>query len=286
MNETSPAGFRASTTPITSVQQPPETIAPQIAGVLALLQRQLGDPLRAVHLYGSAVEGGLQPCSDIDLMVTVAAPLPPAVRNGLLQALLAHSAWPGSSTGLRALEVTVVALPALRPWRYPPRRELQFGEWLRTDLQAGRFEPPMADHDLAILVTKLRQHSLALLGPPAQDLFAPVPDTDFRRALADTVAQWNAPPDWEGEERNILLALARIWFSARTGDIASKDAAAAWAAERLPAQHRARMQAAALAYRSGQDDAQAWQPEQVAATILFCKHAIVRELAGAPDTTA
>lgn len=267
-------------------QRPPEAIAAQLTAVLAVLQRQLGDQLRAVHLYGSAVEGGLRPRSDIDLMVSVATPLPPDVRNALLQALLAHSAWPGSSTALRALEVTVVALPALRPWRYPPRRELQFGEWLRTDLQAGRFEPPMADHDLAILVTKLRQHSLALLGPPAQELFAPVPAADFRRALADTVAQWNAPPDWQGEERNILLALARTWFSARTGAITTKDAAAAWAAERLPAQHRALMESAALAYRSGEDDAQAWPAEQVAATILFCKHATVRELAGAPDPTA
>ncbi|GHC76898.1 aminoglycoside nucleotidyltransferase [Pseudorhodoferax aquiterrae] len=265
-----------------AIDSAPDTIAAQLAGVLALLQRQLGEQLRAVHLYGSAVDGGLQPGSDIDLMVSVAAPLPPEVRNALLQALLAHSAWPGSSAELRALEVTVVALPALRPWRYPPRRELQFGEWLRADLQAGRFEPPMADHDLAILLTKLRQHSLALRGPPAQDLFEPVPAADFRRALADTVAQWNAPPDWQGEERNILLALARIWFSACTGGIASKDDAAAWAADRLPAQHRACMQAAALAYRSGQDGAQAWRPEQVAATILFCKHAIVRELARTP----
>lgn len=269
-----------------TIGQAPETIARQITDVQAVLQRQLGEQLRAIHLYGSAVEGGLQPGSDIDLMVTVAAPLPPAVRNGLQQALLAHSAWPGSSTASRALEVTVLALPALRPWRYPPRRELQFGEWLRADLQAGRFEPPVADHDLAILLTKLRQHSLALLGPPAQDLFDPVPAADFRRALADTVAQWNAPPDWQGEERNILLALARIWFSACTGGIATKDGAAAWAAERLPAQHRARMEAAALAYRSGQDGAQAWRPEQVAATILFCKHSIVRELARAPEPTA
>lgn len=282
MNES----FRAGTTPMTPTAQPPDTIAAQTAGVLALLQRQLGEQLRGVHLYGSAVDGGLQPGSDIDLMVSVAAPLPPAVRNGLLQALLAHSAWPGSSTELRALEVTVVALPALRPWHYPPRRELQFGEWLRTDLQAGRFEPPMADHDLAILLTKLRLHSLALLGPPAQELFDPVPAADFRRALADTVAQWNAPPDWQGEECNILLALARIWFSACTGAIASKDGAAAWAAERLPAEHRTRLQAAAQAYRSGQHAASAWRPEQVAATILFCKRAVLHELARAPGPSA
>jgi streptomycin 3"-adenylyltransferase len=268
------------------MDKPPEAIAAQIAGVQAVLHRQLGAQLRAIHLYGSAIDGGLQPGSDIDLMVSVAAPLAPAARHALLLALLDHSAWPGSSARLRALEVTVVALPALRPWHYPPRRELQFGEWLRSDLQAGRFEPPMADPDLAILLTQLRRHSLALSGPPAQELFAPVPPADFRRALADTVAQWNAPPDWQGEERNILLALARIWYSACTGAIATKDNAAAWAAERLPAEHRARMEAAGLAYRSGQDGAQAWRPDQVGATILFCKHAVAQELAREPDPPA
>jgi len=29
------------------------------------------------------------------------------------------------------------------PWRYPPLRELQFGEWLREALQAGIVEPAM-----------------------------------------------------------------------------------------------------------------------------------------------
>lgn len=88
--------------------------------------------------------------------------------------LLAHSAWPGSSDTLRALELTVVALGEIVPWRYPPRREMQFGEWLREDIEAGRFEPAMVDHDLAILITKLRRHSSALLGPAAAELFEEV----------------------------------------------------------------------------------------------------------------
>ena len=29
----------------------------------------------------------------------------------------------------------------LVPWRHPARRELQFGEWLRGDLEAGIVEP-------------------------------------------------------------------------------------------------------------------------------------------------
>ena len=96
----------------------------------------------------------------------------------------------------------------------------------------------MPDHDLAILLTKARQHSVCLVGPPAAELFDAVPQADLSRALLDTVAQWNEAPDWQGDERNVVLALARIWFSAATGEIASKDAAAAWALERLPDEHR------------------------------------------------
>ncbi|GEM_PF-6550602 len=47
-----------------------------------------------------------------------------------------------------------------------------------------------------------------------------------------------AAADWQGDERNVVLALARIWFSAATGTIAPKDVAANWALERLPQEHR------------------------------------------------
>ena len=256
---------------------PPAGITHQLTQARSLLVQHLGDRLRAIHLYGSAMDGGLQPRSDIDLMVAVDKPLADAPREALMRALLAHSAPPGSAgTRLCALEVTVVALGEILPWRYPARREMQFGEWLREDIAAGRFEPAMVDPDLAILLTKLRQHSLPLHGPPAEELFAPIPASDFRQALADTVAQWNAPPDWQGEEAPILLALARIWYSASTGAITSKQAAAAWAAERMPAEHAALMQRAAQAYLGAvADDGLAAMPAAVAATILWCKaHAL------------
>jgi len=86
-----------------------------------------------------------------------------------------------------------------------------------------------------------------------------VPAGDFRKALADTIAQWNAPPDWQGEEAPILLALARIWYSASTGAIASKDAAAAWAGQRMPPEHAALVQRAARAYL-GTMQTMGWRP--------------------------
>jgi streptomycin 3"-adenylyltransferase len=70
--------------------------------------RVLEPELVAIHLYGSAVDGGLKPHSDIDLLVTTRLPLTTVQRETLMQALLTMSAYPGTSVTQRALEVTVV----------------------------------------------------------------------------------------------------------------------------------------------------------------------------------
>ncbi|QMV65904.1 aminoglycoside adenylyltransferase family protein [Pseudomonas berkeleyensis] len=226
----------------------------QINAAIALLQQHLGDDLLAVHLYGSAVAGGLKPGSDLDLLVMVGTPLSDAVRQRLMRALLNISAWPATEQ-LRPLEVTVLNRNALLPWRYPAEREMQFGEWLRDDLNAGRIEPAMTDHDLAILISKARQHSICLFGPTATELYEPVPEADLLRALHDTVAQWNQPDDWLGDECTVVLALARIWLTLSTGEIAAKDVAADWLLERLPAEHRPVLQTARNIYLgTGADD--------------------------------
>lgn len=215
-----------------------ESIADQISDTLSVLKHHLGESIWAIHLFGSAVDGGLKPLSDIDLLVTVTAPLAVDIRAALMSELLSVSAFPGTDPIRRALEVTVLAREDVVPWRYPARRQMQFGEWLRDDINAGIFEPALMDHDLAILLTKVRRHSLALFGPAATEVFDEVPVADIQRSLLDTLALWNTESDWEGDERNIVLALARIWYTATTGDIASKDIAANWAVERLPIEYK------------------------------------------------
>ncbi len=269
---------------MTAAAAPPADIARQLAGARAVLERHLAPgSVRAVYLFGSAIDGGLHKFSDIDLLVIVDAPLAEPSRHALMLDLLGVSAWPGSSAALRALEVTVLAHGDVVPWRYPPRRELQFGEWLREDLLAGQTEPPVQDPDLAILLTQVRRRSVCLHGTPAPDLLDPVPAGDFRRALSDTIAQWNRPEDWQGDERNTVLALARIWYSASTGGIAPKDEAAAWALERLPAgHHRAVLETARAAYLGhGGDEGLARNTARVAVFVDHLKKEIRRALGGA-----
>lgn len=260
----------------------PAEITAQLDLALGVIERHLAPSLLAVHLYGSALDGGLRPQSDIDLLVTVVARPDDRLRRAMLRDLLGVSAPPGQSAALRALEVTVVLRDEIVPWRYPPRRELQFGEWLRGDIQAGRFEPAVVDPDLTILLTKARRASIALAGPTAASIFDPVPQADFRRVLADTLGMWRAPPDWAGDERNIVLTLARMWYSADTGEIVPKDAAADWALGRLPAEHRPVLAEARRAYLGLGEDRLASRGEQVAAFIRFAKHEIAEVLRSAP----
>ena len=62
-------------------------ISNQLSEVLSVIERHLESTLLAVHLYGSAVDGGLKPYSDIDLLVTVAVKLDETTRRALLMIL-------------------------------------------------------------------------------------------------------------------------------------------------------------------------------------------------------
>ncbi len=256
----------------------PDDIAPQLAQACAVIRRHLSTSILAIHLYGSALGGGLRPLSDIDLLVTLDAPPDEPMRWALLLDLLPVSAPPGTHPSLRALEVTVVTRDDVAPWRQPARRVLQFGEWLREDLQADVFESPVFDPDLAILLTQARQRSIALVGAEADAVFDPVPAQDFRRALAETVGQWRQPADWAGDERNIVLALARVWYSAATGGIAAKDEAARWAEARVADEHRPVLRAARLAYLGRAADNLADRPQAVAAFIAYAQEQVMTAL--------
>lgn len=259
----------------------PAELTPQLTAATAVLEQHLANSLESIHVFGSAVEGGLKRFSDLDLMVMVGEPLAPAVRLPLMQGLLAVSAWPGTHATRRALEVTVVVRSEVLPWRHPARRELQFGEWLRADIQAGTVEPAMVDVDLAVLLTQVRANSVALKGPAAADVFAPVPATDVRQALAEMLTLWNGPDDWDGDERHVVLTLARIWYTAATGAIAPKDVAATWALNRLPPALQPLLAQARAAYLGEAADNLKRRQGEIAAFVPHAKAAIQALLAQA-----
>lgn len=138
----------------------------------------------------------------------------------------------GAQLAGRPVEVTVVLQEMVKPWRPHQEREFQYGEWLRGDYEAGLIPEPQPDHDLAPLSATVLTASVALVGPPAQDLIDPVPHEELVASMREAVPSLLA--DLDTDPTNVVLTLARMWHTKDSGTIVSKDEAAAWTLDRLP----------------------------------------------------
>lgn len=201
---------------------------------MALVQQVLGPDLVGAYLFGSAVLGGLRPDSDLDVLALSRRATTLGERQALVDRLLAIS----GRDGRRRVELTLVIEQDLRPWRFPPRFDFQYGDWLRADFERGDLDPwPSAENgDLATLLTMVRQFGETLVGPPAPELIPAVPEHDLRAAMLGDLDALRSELDTD--TRNVLLTLARIWCTLATGEIRAKDDAAAWALQRLSPEHR------------------------------------------------
>jgi predicted nucleotidyltransferase len=228
-----------------------EAVGEQSTAALGVLRRGLADAdIVGVYLYGSAVAGGLRPDSDLDLFVVTDRRLALEERARIVEGLLPISGRETRPPTWRPIEVTIVAQPEVRPWRYPPRMELQYGEWLRADLLSGAIQPQPAENpDLGVLVTMVRQTGRVLVGQEATDVLDAVPRDDLVRAMVDGTPSLMS--DLADDTRNVLLTLARIWITVATGEIRSKDEAAEWAISRLPEAHQPMLARARDLYRTG-----------------------------------
>ena len=149
----------------------------------------------------------------------------------------------------RPIELTILARPALTPWRYPPSIELQYGEWMRAELERGELpEWPRPDPDVAVLIETARRAAVPLIGAPVAAVLGPVPRADLVRAMVDSVPVLMPGIEEGNDIRNGLLTLARIWATLATGEIRTKDAAADWALVHLPEEHRPLLVYARAAY--------------------------------------
>lgn len=237
-----------------------------------IIIRELGESVVGVYLFGSALTGSLRPNSDVDLLAIVSEPPGEEARRRLVEALMRISGSPEDDGTPRPLEVTMLCRRVLAPWRYPPRSELVYGEWLRQEFEQGRIPPAVADPDLAVVLATARQASLPLRGPELTELVAPIPEADLRRAILDSLPDLVA--GLHGDERNVLLTLARMWMTLETGEIAPKDVAATWALERLPPEHKASLGLARQGYLAGGGDDWSQRKPQVEALVGYMRRVI------------
>lgn len=223
-----------------------------LAPLLAHIDRHGPGDIVGVYLYGSAAGTGLRPDSDVDVLAVTRRSLSRAERASLVRLLLGISGWHGhrerfpDAAGRRPLEVTFLALPDLSPLPGRPRRDFQYGEWLREELLEGAPPEPADDPDVVVLLATALQSSLTLRGRALGEVVDPVPSSLLRQAAIEQVP--GLVREIDGDERNVLLTLARILVTLETGDIVSKDAAAQTIATRRTGLERALLQTAREAY--------------------------------------
>jgi predicted nucleotidyltransferase len=228
--------------------------AAQTERVLRLVRDIFGPDLLGAYEHGSAVLGGVQATSDVDILVVTGRLATLAEKRRLVEGLLAISAPFPPPGPERCVEVTVVAQAQVRPWRYPPSFDLQYGEWLRARFEGGDSQPLQAavNADLTTLLTIVLLGDRPLFGPPPGALLDPALMQDCVRAMVDDIDVFMA--EFEGDTRNLLLRLARIWQTVVTGVIARKDRAAEWAQGRLPPRYRRLLERARASYLG-------WEPD-------------------------
>lgn len=216
------------------------TYPPDVRTPVEAVARYLGssDPggLVGVYLTGSAASTGLRPDSDVDLLVVTERSLSASDRRALVRELLGVSGWRGHSerfpevAGRRPVELTGLTGDDLRlaaseaAVETPPCCDFQFGEWLREGLVNGDLPSRTPDPDAVVLVASAREANKVLLGPPLESLVGPVPVSVLQHAVTMSVPQ--VLEGVAGDERNVLLTLARILVTLDTGRIVSKDEAA------------------------------------------------------------
>ncbi len=215
------------------MQEATTEIPDQAQAVLDTVRGLFEDALLAVYLHGSAVSGGLRPQSDIDLLVAIDRPMTEALRKSLLAALLRISGrHPASPGGPRCIEVMLFQNSELAAPEFPARADFIYGEWLRDAFEAGELPVPVTDPEITLVLAQARQEARPLFGPDAAELLPEIPAEHVRQAMRDALpALLNG---LHGDERNVLLTLARVWQTATTGKFISKDAAATWVMPHLP----------------------------------------------------
>jgi predicted nucleotidyltransferase len=110
--------------------------AGQLQSIMQLVSCVFGGDVLGGYLHGSAVLGGLRPTSDLDVLIVLKRPTTATQRRTLVEGLLEVSA--GARHGpARPVELTVVVESDVKPWRYPPRQEFLYGEWLRAAFELG-----------------------------------------------------------------------------------------------------------------------------------------------------
>ena len=194
-----------------------------LAELTRRLGEVLGDDLLGVYAGGSYALGAYEPGrSDIDV-TAVAAGAVAAVAKQAIVDRLRHEALPCPARGL---ELVAYPLATARSGGGEPGFDLNLNTGARMDFRVDEAPGDIEGFWFAIDRAILRDHGVALHGPPAADLFAPIPRSALLPLLAESV-RWHRDSDVPLSS-DVVLNTARALHFAERGQWISKPAAAAW----------------------------------------------------------
>lgn len=203
--------------------------------LLNILNETLGENILGAYLYGSFVQQGLRPQSDIDVLVILALPTDETVKRKLSSALLEISTYPATSEGDRPFEVTLVVKKDISPWVHPAKKDFVFGEWLRPSFEKGIFSCAVPDPDLTLLLAQALGKNIKLMGQEAADLIPSISRKDIQKAIKESLPE--LLNSLKGDECNVLLTLARMVATLSTERFFSKDQAVDKILGEVPHEH-------------------------------------------------
>jgi hypothetical protein len=183
----------------------------------------VGDDLVGVYAGGSFALDAYEPGrSDLDVAVVVGAAMSSTAKLELAAAIR-HESIPCPARGL---ELVVYRREAARSGSANPAFELNLNSGrampFRLDLEPAESEQHWFALDRSILASA----GIAILGPPASDVFEPVA-RDVALALLRDSLEWYLRGDAPADDA--VLNASRALLFAAEGRWASKPAAGAWA---------------------------------------------------------
>ena len=210
------------------MQKTEPEITAQTLAASSILKEILQDKLLGIYIHGSALGGALKPQSDIDLLTVIKSSLNTEERAKLLTALIQLSGrHPAQNINERCLEVMFFTQADLTANEFPARADFVYGEWLRDSFEAGEVPLPNNDPEYTLVLAQAYSEAFSLYGPAAQTLLPQI--TSERVKAAMRLLLLSLVEGLHGDERNVLLTLARMLYTATTGQFTSKDSAALWA---------------------------------------------------------
>jgi len=187
----------------------------------------LGTNLVGAYVGGSYALGDYLPGrSDLDLAAVVRTPLSRGSAEALVAAMR-HEALPCPA---RSLELVVYRVDVPRSGSAASDFELNLNTG--TDLPLSvqlRGHPGVASHWFAIDRSVLSQAGSALVGPPAREVFPPIPPLDLIPVLIDSL-RWHR--DHATDSSDAVLNACRALCYAEEARWSSKPVAGRWAVDR------------------------------------------------------